>query len=340
VNRLTVLTLTVNLAYHAQTDVQAGLASPSTLGLPPSTKGSETTMTNWITTRREFLASVAAARLAGITPREAFGAAPIVRFGMVTDVHYADIDAAGVRTYRESPRKLEECVSLMNDQRVDFLVELGDFKDQDKVPVEEKTLGYLRRAESLFTRFKGHRYHVLGNHDMDSLSKPQFLSIAANSGIPADRTYYAFDRAGIRFIVLDANFSTDQSPYDHGRFDWGDSNVPAAELAWLGDQVSAARHAVVFVHQQLDGTGAYYVKNAAAVRGVLERSGTVLAVFQGHRHEGGYSKINGIHYYTLKGLIEGAGADDNSYAIVEADEAFNLTVTGYKRALTATLNQG
>jgi predicted phosphodiesterase len=299
----------------------------------------ETTMTNWNPTRRDFLASVASAPLAGLAPPEAFGAAPIVRFGLVTDIHYAEIDAAGVRAYRESPRKLEECVSLMNDQRVDFLVELGDFKDQDKVPVEEKTLGYLRRIEAIYARFNGPRYHVLGNHDMDSLSKAQFLSVAANSGIPADRSYYAFDRAGIRFIVLDANFSTVGSPYDHGNFDWGDPNVPASELSWLGDQLTGARRSVIFVHQQLDGTGAYYVKNAAAVREVLERSGKVLAVFQGHRHEGGYSTINGIHYYTLKGLIEGAGAEDNSYAIVEADAQFNLTVTGYKRAVSTGLGR-
>lgn len=294
-------------------------------------------MTDWIPTRREFLASVAAFPFAGAAAGEAFGAAPIVRFGMVTDIHYADIDAAGSRTYRESPRKLEECVGLMNDQRVDFLIELGDFKDQDKEPVEEKTLGYLRRIEGILARFKGPRYHVLGNHDMDSLSKAQFLSVAANAGIGAERSHYAFDRAGIRFVVLDANFTADGSAYDHGRFDWGDSNVPASELAWLGEQLSGTARAIVFVHQQLDGTGAYYVKNAAAVREVLERSGKVLAVFQGHRHEGGYSKINGIHYYTLKGLIDGAGPDDNSFAIVEADAGFNLTVTGYKRAVSTGL---
>ena len=32
------------------------------------------------------------------------------------------------------------------------------------------------------------------------------------------------------------------------------------------------------MHQQLDGTGAYYVKNAAQVREALEQSGKVIAV--------------------------------------------------------------
>ncbi|GAJ11155.1 unnamed protein product, partial [marine sediment metagenome] len=33
---------------------------------------------------------------------------------------------------------------LMNKQEADFLVELGDFKDQDDPPVEENTISYLQ----------------------------------------------------------------------------------------------------------------------------------------------------------------------------------------------------
>jgi hypothetical protein len=36
----------------------------------------------------------------------------------------------------------------MNAERVDFLVELGDFKDQDKPPAEQNTLSYLQAAET------------------------------------------------------------------------------------------------------------------------------------------------------------------------------------------------
>ena len=74
------------------------------------------------------------------------------------------------------------------------------------------------------------------------------------------------------------------------------------------------------------------MKNASAVRAVLERSKKVVAVFQGHQHEGGYSLINGIHYYTLKSVIDGSGPENNAYAIVQADAVFNLTVTGYRKA--------
>ena len=58
-------------------------------------------------------------------------APPLVRFGVVTDLHYADIDPSGARTYRESDDKLAECVQVMNAKGAAFVVELGDFKDQD-----------------------------------------------------------------------------------------------------------------------------------------------------------------------------------------------------------------
>ncbi len=258
-----------------------------------------------------------------------------VRFGIVTDCHYADTKPAGTRFYRESLDKLSECVARMNSECVDFLIELGDFKDQDTPPVESRTLEHLRKVETVFCGFAGRRYHVLGNHDMDSLSKQQFLENVENTGIDSRRSYYSFDVPGLHCIVLDANYRSDGSDYDHGNFDWTDANLPSHELDWLRQDLAMSEgHAVVFIHQLLDGEGPVYVKNAAQVRQVLQESGKVLAVFQGHHHEGAYSRIEGIHYYTLKGMIEGQGPENNSYAIVELRQGQDLMVTGYRNAVS------
>ena len=259
--------------------------------------------------------------------------APLVRFGVVTDVHYADVDPIGARTYRESTAKLAECVQVMNGKGVAFLVELGDFKDQDRTPDEARTLKYLETIESVFAEFKGPRYHVIGNHDTDSLSKAQYLAAAPNSGIEPNATRYSFVSGGVRFVVLDAGHKSDGSDYDHGNYDWSDSNVDEPQLAWLAETLAASREpALVFVHQQLDGVGAYYVKNAAQVRQVLEASRKVIAVLQGHRHEGAFSEIGGIPYFTVKGLIEGAAPDHNAYGIVDVMSDLSVRVLGYRLA--------
>jgi predicted phosphodiesterase len=261
-----------------------------------------------------------------------------VRFGIVTDCHYADADTVGTRFYRHSLDKLGECVEMMNEQEVDFIVELGDFKDQDSPPAEQKTLSYLRAAENVFCKFDGPTYHVLGNHDQDSISKAQFLTNIKNTGIGSGRSYYSFDSNGVHFVVLDANYKSDGTDYDHGNFDWTDANVPPAELQWLRRDLAATRGAViVLVHQLLDGAGPHYVKNAAEVREILEQSDRILAVFQGHRHDGGYSFIEGIHYYTLKAVVEGPGPENNSYAIVEVRQDMSITITGYRKAVSIQL---
>jgi predicted phosphodiesterase len=278
-------------------------------------------------------AAVLLAALAVSLP--AYAQAPLLRFGVVTDLHYADTDAAGTRSYRESDDKLAECVQVLNSKGAAFLVELGDFKDQDKAPDETRTLKYLEAIESVFAGFKGPRYHVLGNHDMDSLSKAQFLAAAPNAGIVPNAARYTFLSSGVRFIVLDANHKSDGSDYDHGNFDWTDANIDAPQVAWLANTLGAsAEPVIVLVHQQLDGTGDYYVKNAAEVREVLEKSGKVIAVLQGHRHEGAFSAINGVPYFTFRGLVEGAGVWNSAYAIVDVMPDLEVRVWGYRRAET------
>ncbi len=295
---------------------------------------------SWPMSRRTFLrggavaaASAALVPLSCVAPDRSIRNGRSVRFGIVTDCHYADAEAVGTRFYRESLDKLAECVARMNAERVDFLIELGDLKDQDRPAVERKTLSYLRTIEAVFRGFRGPRYHVLGNHDMDSISKQQFLSCVTNTGVSRCRSYYSFDMKGLHCIVLDANYKADGSDYDHGDFDWTDANVPAHEMDWLQQDLATSRGpVVVFIHQLLEGVGPVYVKNAPEVRRVLEASGRVLAVFQGHHHEGAYSSINAIHYYTLPAMVEGPGGQNNSYAIVEVHPSRSLTVTGYHKA--------
>ncbi|MFW5693477.1 MAG: metallophosphoesterase family protein, partial [Thermoguttaceae bacterium] len=114
-------------------------------------------------------------------------------------------------------------------------------------------------------------------------------------------------------------------------------NIPAAQIDWLRrDLTGAGKPTIVFLHQLLDGEGAVYVNNAAAVRKVLEASGNTLAVFQGHHHAGGYRQIEGIHYCTLRAMVEGAGLENNAYAIVEVRPG-RIVVEGYRRAVDRTM---
>jgi len=64
---------------------------------------------------------------------------------------------------------------------------------------------------------------------------------------------------------------------------------------------------------------------------LLEDSNKVLAVFQGHVHEEIHKEINGVHYITQLGMVDGNGLENNSFSIVPIDEK-QIQVDGHKRA--------
>ena len=248
-------------------------------------------------------------------------------------MHYAQRDMAINRYYRQSKQKLQAAIDQFGG--CDFVVELGDFKDMDEKHNPETALRFLDEIESVLQGFGGRVYHVLGNHDMDCISKEEFLQHTRNAGRARGKSYYSFGRKGIRFIVLDANFNEDGTPYCRGNFDWTRAFIPEEEIEWLRSELQASRKPVIiFCHQMLDYfSGApqnVCVANAREVVPLLEQSGRVAAVVQGHHHTGHYSQRNGIHYWTMKAMIESAYPEHNSYAIVTVNRMNGqITIEGF-----------
>ncbi|MDD2380473.1 MAG: metallophosphoesterase [Mariniphaga sp.] len=260
-----------------------------------------------------------------------------VKIGLITDLHYANriTPQGSTRYYRESINKLSECIAVMNEHRVHFFIQLGDFKDQDDPPREEDTLTYLTEIETEFHRFNGPIYHVLGNHDHDSISKQQFLDHISNEGFEKALNFYSFDTHGFHCIVLDANFTSEGTGYNRGNFNWKDTYIPDNQLKWLKSDLHDHRDkpAIIFIHQrldELDGEKDHFVKNAQAVRSILEESGNVILVLQGHDHRGDLNQINHIVYYTLKAAVEGSGLVNNNYAILEINQELEMRITGFR----------
>jgi alkaline phosphatase len=267
------------------------------------------------------MAGPAAAPLFAADPQ----AAPAVRLGLITDLHYADKPPAGSRHYRETIGKLQEAIPRLEAAKVDRVVELGDFIDQaDSVQTE---LGYLKRIHKELAALKCPHHYVLGNHCVATLRKQEFLD---QCGVR--RSYDSFDQGGFHFVTLDACFRGDYQPYGRNNFDWKDTNLAPDELEWLAEDLKKASDpTVVFVHQRLDVGGAHGIKNAPAARKILEQSKRVLAVFQGHSHQNDYRQLQGIHYCTLAAMIEGSGEENNAYSTLELFKDRSLKLSGFRR---------
>ena len=267
-----------------------------------------------------------------------------VRFGIVTDLHYSRREPYGTRYFPQTMEKLKEAIGVFNESNLDFVIELGDLKDQNNVPQRERTLTYLDEIEKEFQTFQGPVYHVLGNHDMDSISKEDFLQHTSNHGDADKKIYYSFICNDIKFIVLDANHNLDGTPYDRGNFDWTKAFIPKDQVLWLQEELKEKdKPVVIFIHQLLDRFSdigkALCVSNADEIVPLLEANGNILAVFQGHHHAGHYSFRNNIHYWTMKGMIEGKLPDNNSFAVVEIDPQNNIHIDGFYNCEDKDLNR-
>ena len=87
----------------------------------------------------------------------------------------------------------------------------------------------------------------------------------------------------------------------------------------------------MFIHQRLDTSDIYSINNAEAVRRILEKSGKVTTVFQGHTHQNDYREIGGIHYCTLRAVVEESGLENNGYALVDLFDDSSIRIEGFRK---------
>lgn len=278
--------------------------------------------------RRKFIALSTAAATASHTrvAAEPHTEAPLLSFGLITDVQYADVDPQGERHYRESLPKLKAAVAWLSKKQLPFSLHLGDFIDRDFNSFDAVTplLGAL-----------GHPlHHLLGNHDYE-VAEPDKAAVAAKLGMSAD--YGSFVSAGVRIVMLDTN---DVSIYKHPEGSPEDlaaeamlaqllaenrasgkpwnGGISKKQLAWLDAELTAADDAgqPVFVcgHHPLVPAEMHQAWNASDVIEVIERHRCVRAYFNGHHHDGAEVMRNGVPYITFKSILHEPGV--NAYSAI------------------------
>ena len=250
-----------------------------------------------------------------------------VDIGLFTDPHYAPIQYMD-RYCVDSLAKMADCVARFNTAEVGLMIGLGDLVDKADTKDDERR--YLQQAGAVLADFRGERRLVLGNHDVTTLSKAEFL---ADCGIPGAEAYGSFDYCGLHVVILDSLCHEDGSDCDSGDFEWNHCWVSQAQLDWLAADLAAAgdRMTLVFCHVNLedDGDESHRLENAAEVRAVLEAAGTVRAVFQGHYHPGRLATVNGIPYVTLRAMVTGPGLENTACAVVTVHPDGRIDLRGH-----------
>lgn len=244
--------------------------------------------------RRRFLRQAAGTSLALSLPWQACltpEPEPLL-IGLVADAHQDIIP--------DGEKRLEAFVTAAMDRNTDLNVQIGDFC----FPIPEN-----RPFMDIWNQYKGPKYHVLGNHDMDTSSKAETMAYWE-----METPYYSFDAKGFHIVVLDANFLYLEGKfvdYDHANFYINDSFrtwINEEQIEWLrGDLQQTELPTIIISHQGLvhDLWG---VKNRRRLQLLFEEINQqagftqVIACFNGHNHVDTYRQLNGIYYVEMNSL--------------------------------------
>lgn len=272
------------------------------------------------------------------------GPAPVpsrFRFGVIADCQYCAGPPSGRRLYGESVWKLRACVEHLGVLDLSYVVHLGDFIDRDYESFDV--------VAPIYESLPCDHHYVLGNHDY-SVADEYKAGVPERLGMPAP--YYHFEVQGWRFVVLDGNdvslYSSPKGSPAHARaVEYHRTHAPdrptwngavgSAQLAWLDGVLAAADEAgesvVLYCHFPVYPENVHNLWNAEEVLARIDAHSCVRAYLNGHNHAGNHAVRDGVHYLTLKGMVD---TPRTSYAMVEVTEG-RLVVSGFGRELDRVL---
>lgn len=196
---------------------------------------------------------------------------------------------------------------------------------------------------TLMSEFDGPIYHVFGNHDVICQNKSISIQTLNNKNLDSymPSNYYYFDspESGYRFIFLDGQYNANGTDKKIGDVSYSDAFFPSEELDWLEKTLQDAKNkklnVIIFHHQPikyhpLAGKGIDFdrtieVKGARSVSGIIEDSGIVQCVIQGHLHytDTVIDEESGVYYLTSE-----ACADNFAYSVIEIFTDHSIKISG------------
>ena len=245
---------------------------------------------------------------------------PLFKFGAIADCQYCDCDGMR-RQYRLSPHKLMSCVEDLNTKDLTHVVHLGDFIDKGWesfdviIPIMDGLKAPVR--------------HVLGNHDFSVADK---FKDRVPKRLGLKQRYYDFAVGKWRFLVLDTNdvslyafpegsrkAKSSRKIYDSLGGDLPEYNggVGEKQLEWLARKLKKAESkgesVILHSHHPVYPFTSHAAWNAEEVVALIEEFECVIAYVNGHNHDGAYGFKKGVHYLTLKGMVDTV---ETSYSVI------------------------
>lgn len=213
---------------------------------------------------------------------------------IVNDLHFkagtdSDPNSSGAtngtdRYYYASPNNLRDFVSIVNTEKPDLVLALGDMLDE---PHDLLLFNQIWNQIDNSVR----KEVTLGNHDFDELTYTQLVdslgysSKIENGGSKFNQTYSLNE--SVRLIMLDATFDDNDNHGNH----YAQVRVHTDTLNWLDNVLATSpqNHFVIGTHvapHQAQAGGYFNFAQANQIRTILEKyPNKKTSWFYGHHHK-------------------------------------------------------
>lgn len=213
-----------------------------------------------------------------------------VKFSVFADLHYRD------GNWNSAAERLERVLERAEREKVDFIMHCGDFCHN------------VMTAKPIINRYNSFHipaYHTVGNHDFEQTDG---LAVVLEAYRLGDRSYYRFDRNGIRMISLDTNYHrSEEGTLQH----YGDESawekchqtgllLSPEQMEFLRDSVATAPGpCVIFSHES--AILPYGLINGPEIRAMLREAQGKHPVLwiNGHHHRNRLQLTEGIAWFDL-----------------------------------------
>lgn len=243
-----------------------------------------------------------------------------IKIGIVTDIH-AGLDndyikgSLALKLFDEALNELKKHDPIM-------LLDLGDRTNDDSLEIRRNNIAELGKR---FSALSIPRHHLLGNHDFLPRAEQEQL-------LNTQLTNHSVVVEGWQLVFLYTFNDTVKG------------GLTEDDLQWLGQTLSSnALPVIVFTHQPLDGVPTkgntlfdaipHYLTptNHEKARAILEVSGKVKLVVNGHTHWNHLERMNGIAYTHLTAVTPLVQSKEKTtaYSVLTLNEnAITITVYG------------
>ncbi len=239
-----------------------------------------------------------------------------LKIGLLADVQYCDCPPAGAREYALSLEKLGKAIPVLQEEKVDYTVLLGDLIDHDL----KSYTAVWNKLEPL----KSNLVFVPGNHDfsLGEGEEADRAKTALRSCFPEVRI-----AGNVRLLFLNALKNSivawPEGSAEHAfglktynqlkaqgapnAQDWN-GGLGIHQLRWIRSQVALANRKgqslVLFCHLPALPGDAHSLWDTPELLEILQTAEKPVLYICGHKHSGGDDTAGNVRIVTLKGMVE------------------------------------